>query len=72
MLAKLEDFKTGWFGLEVGLTDDDITALIERLTTLRKHKGHFHARSNFSGQGGIGDIEFYWADPSIPSGLVLE
>lgn len=72
MQVKLDDFKTGWFGLEVGLTDNDIAFLMEKLSTLRERKGHFHARSDFSGDGGVGDIEFYWAEPSTPANLVLE
>ena len=72
MQVKLDDFNTGWFGLAVGLTDDDIASLIEKLGTLREHRGHFHARSDFSGESGVGDIEFYWAEPSAPANLVLE
>lgn len=72
MQAKLENFDTGWFGLQVGLTEKDIDALINKLSILRESKEHFHARSNFTGAGGIGDIEFYWADSSLPSEMVLE
>ena len=72
MQAKLNNFETGWFGLELGLTDSDITALIGKLQTMRESKGHFHARSAFTGQGGIGDIEFYWAEPSDANGLSFE
>jgi hypothetical protein len=72
MQVKLEDFKTGWFGLQLGLTYADIAALISRLEVLREHKGHFHARGDFSGDGGVGDIEFYWAESSSPNGLSIE
>jgi hypothetical protein len=72
MQAKLEDFSTGWFGLEIGLSDLDISLLIDRLNALRNSKGHFHARSDFSGTPGIGDIQFYWAESGSDSNLVLE
>jgi hypothetical protein len=55
MQAKLEDFNTGWFGLHLGLTDNDISVLINRLSALRESKGHFHARRNF------GDVDSYGA-----------
>ena len=72
MDAKLNNFQTGWFGLELGLTDADIEALIEKLEALRKNKAHFHARSAFQGQGGLGDIEFYWTESSAADGLSFE
>ena len=72
MHAELEDFKTGWFGLRVGLTEGDISALINKLSELRRSKSHFHARSDFSGQGGVGDIEFYWADDTSTQELAFE
>ena len=72
MQAKLINFETGWFGLELGLTDADISALIRRLEKLRESKGHFHARGIFEGQGGLGDIEFYWTESSDANGLSFE
>jgi len=72
MQAKLEDFATGWYGLEIGLSDQDIAILIEKLNALRDSRGHFHARSDFSGKPGIGDIEFYWAESGSVSNLVIE
>ena len=72
MQAKLEDFATGWFGLQVGLSDQDIALLIDKLNALRSSKSHFHARSDFSGSPGIGDIEFYWVESGADSNLVIE
>ena len=72
MQAKLEHFTTGWFGLEIGLSDQDIAILIDRLNALRESKRHFHARSDFSGTPGIGDIEFYWVENGSGSNLVIE
>ena len=72
MKVDLEDFATGWFGLTVGLTDEDIAVLIDKLEALRQHRGHFHARADFTGAPGIGDIEFYWAEGDSASNLVIE
>ena len=72
MQARLEDFATGWFGLQIGLSDKDIALLIDNLNALRDSKGHFHARSDFTGTPGIGDIEFYWAESGTGSNLVIE
>ncbi len=72
MNVTIEDFNTGWFGLEIGLTDSDITTLIDCLTELRSTRSHFHARSRFEGEGGVGDIEFAWIDDVENSLFVLE
>ena len=72
MQAKLEDFATGWSGLAIGLSDQDIALLIDKLKALRSSKGHFHARSDFSGTPGVGDIEFYWVESGSDTNLVLE
>jgi hypothetical protein len=72
MRAKLQIYPTGWFGLQIGLSDHDIAQLIAKLNSLRSSKGHFHARSDFSGTPGIGDIEFYWAEGQSGPRLVIE
>jgi len=60
MNIDLEDFKTGWFGITVGIKTSEIDILIEGLTKLKGNEGqHFHARSDCSGNGGVADIEFY-------------
>lgn len=72
MELKLEDFKTGWFGLSIALTDQDIARLIQRLEEIRASKGHFHIRSAFKGSGGIGDIEHSWSPPAKASEYSIE
>jgi hypothetical protein len=57
MKATLTDFGTGWFGLSLELSSPEIDELIERLEWLKRESGHFHFRSNFSGETGLGDIE---------------
>ena len=72
MNADLEDFKTGWFGLFIGLKSQEIEELIGALEDLKKYKSHFHFRSTFEGNGGIGDIEVYYEEEGVPNGLSLE
>ena len=60
---QLDDFETGWFGVSIGIKSSEIDLLIEALTKLKKNNDyHFHIRSKYEGQGGIGDIEFYTDD----------
>jgi len=66
MYCEIEDFKTGWFGISIGINDNEIDILIELLKTLRKNKDqHFHIASNYNGNGGIGDIEFYLREDNL-------
>ncbi|MGD8255665.1 MAG: hypothetical protein PVJ11_08640 [Syntrophobacterales bacterium] len=63
MYVELEDLKTGWYQIFCGLRDHEIDILIERLTLLKKNKDqHFHITSNYEGDSGIADIEFYIQD----------
>ena len=60
MHSKLEDWKNGWFGVEIGVKPTDIDALIANLNMLREEPDqHFHLSSNYKGEGGLGDIVFY-------------
>ena len=72
MNVTIEDFKTGWFGLLVGITDAEIPVLIERLNRLQQSRSHFHLRSDFTGSGGVGDVEFFLAEPQSPQTLKIE
>ncbi len=55
----LEDFKTGWFGLSIGLKQHELDILISSLQQLKTDSdSHFHAHSEFKGAGGIADIQF--------------
>ena len=72
MHIALEDLDTGWFGLGIGLTDAEIPVLIERLRDLQRSRSHFHLRSDFTGSGGVGDVEIYWAEPDAVSNVKIE
>lgn len=64
MLSELIDFQTGWYGIQIGMTHQELVLFIERLSLLRDEKiPHFHLTSDYSQSGGIGDIEFYLKDP---------
>ena len=72
MQITLENFKTGWFGLMVGITDAEIPVLIERLQKLQRSRGHFHLRSDFSGNGGVGEVEIFLAEQDPAHSLRIE
>ena len=72
MNASIEDFKTGWFGLQISITEAEIPIMIERLKWLQQARSHFHLRSDFTGEGGVGDVEFYWAEPQSEQTLSIE
>ena len=72
MQADLEDFKTGWYGLTLGVDANEIDKLIAALHHLKDTKEHFHFRSEFEGKGGIGDIEFYYRREHGPGNLEIE
>ncbi len=60
MHVTIENFKTGWYGISIGIKEAEIDRLIDGLRGLKKNKDeHFHARSDYDGDGGVGDIEFY-------------
>lgn len=72
MKGHIEDFGTGWFGVEIGLKEEEIDQLVAALQSLKKEKTHFHLRSEFEGSGGVGDIQFYYQPIEAPSDLELE
>lgn len=63
MRIDIEDFKTGWFGLGIGLRPNEIANLIEALARLRDSTAehpHFHMVSKCDGPTpAVADIEFY-------------
>jgi len=61
MIVEIEDFKTGWFGIGIGLKSDEIDQLIELLKMIKADpEQHFHISSpDYTGDGGVGDIEIY-------------
>jgi hypothetical protein len=72
MNITIENFGTGWCGLKMGISDAEIPVLIERLQELQQSRGHFHMRSAFIGDGGIGDVEVYWSESDKPQSLQIE
>jgi len=57
MYSKLEDWKNDFFGIELGLSLNEIDELIELLQMIKADKEqHFHISSDYKGKGGIGDI----------------
>jgi len=70
MHVQLEDWKNGWHGVLLGLSSEDIDALIERLKMLKAEPDqHFHLSSTFQGDGGVGDITVFIQDSSQLSNM---
>lgn len=60
MRSKLEDWKNGWFGVELGLKKEEIPRVIALLQMIQEDTDqHFHLSSDYKGSGGIGDIMIY-------------
>ncbi len=60
MKSKLENFGTGWFALQLGISSSEIELLIDALLSLKESKhGHFVIASKGGGAGGIENIEIY-------------
>lgn len=58
MHVKLEDWKNGWYGVRLGVAPQEIDRLIKLLTMIKNDpEQHFHISSEYTGTGGIGDIE---------------
>lgn len=70
MHSELEDWKNGWYGVQLGLLAEEIDAFIERLRMLKAEPDqHFHLSSTYKGSGGLGDITIYVQDRSEPSNM---
>ncbi len=68
--TELEDWKNGWYGVQLGISVEEIGVLIERLTALKAEPDqHFHLSSTYEGDGGLGDITIYVQDASEPSNM---
>lgn len=60
MRVTLEDWKNGWFGIEVAVSPPEIDRLIALLQELKTDpQQHFHISSDYKGSGGVGDIEVF-------------
>lgn len=72
MRASLEDWNNGWTEVEVSLSTSDIDRLIALLQMIKADpEQHFHATSNFTGPGGIGQITFQIQQPNETDNLSL-
>ncbi len=60
MRAKLTDFHTGWYEVEIGIKPEEINGLIALLQQLQVGLiSHIQASSDYEGDGGVGDVTFY-------------
>ena len=60
MHSKLDDWKNGWFGVQLGLKREEIDRVIALLQMLKEEPDqHFHLSSDYKGNGGLGDIEVF-------------
>jgi hypothetical protein len=72
MRGEIENWNNGWYGISLGLSVPEIDRLIALLTEIRDDpEQHFHISSDYSGDGGLGDIEIYVAGAGSPSNLKL-
>jgi len=72
MKAELSHFESGWKGLSLGIKEAEIDSLISCLENLRDSREHFHCRSDFSGEPGVGDIEVYLLNENESGNLEIE
>lgn len=71
MKLDLEDFNTGWYGVQFGIKENEIDYFIECLKKLRT-QSHFHLRSDFDREGGIGDVEIYLQSDDTENNINLD
>lgn len=72
MHGEIEDWKNGWYGVTLGVSVAEIDRMIGLLTRLRDDPDqHFHVLSDYSGLGGLGDIEVYVAEADATSNMQI-
>lgn len=60
MRGVLQDWKNGWYGVELGVSLAEIDSLIEMLQMIRDDpEQHFHISSDYKGTEGLGDIVIF-------------
>jgi hypothetical protein len=70
MHSKLNDWKNGWFGVELGLKKKEIDRVIVLLQMLKDEPDqHFHLSSDYKGSSGLGDIEVFVQPEEQPSNM---
>jgi len=70
MHSKLEDWKNNWFGVQLGISKDEIDRIIDLLKMLKEEPDqHFHLSSDYKDTGGLGDITIYVQSPGEVSNM---
>ena len=74
MNIKLEKFNSGWIGLSIAFSVEDIDVMIERLNDLKSGSiDHFHFRNNdFEADSGVADIEVTRATEGDHDNMIIE
>ncbi len=71
MHSKLNDWKNGWYGIELSLKKEEIDRVISLLQMLKDEPDqHFHLSSDYKGTGGVGDIEVSVQAADEPSNMM--
>ncbi len=70
MKIQLEDFKTGWYSLALGLKENDIDQLIDFLKQLKEKKSHIHIVCS-SEAPGLENLEIHYADETENSNAIF-
>ncbi len=72
MHTKLEHWKDGWVGIELGIREEEIDSLIGLLTMLKNEPDqHFHISNEYKEESGVGDIEIYVQPEDQKSNMVI-
>lgn len=73
MKVKLNDFGTGWFAVELGITESEINQLISNLQSLKEKKFDHFVLANNSDEGsqGIENIEIYLSGDNEKNNMVI-
>jgi hypothetical protein len=72
MRSQLNDWKNGWFGLELAMSPEEIEGLIVLLQDLLADPDqHFHISSEYEGTSGLGDILLSVKTPEEPDDIYI-
>ena len=73
MRCEIEDFKIGWFGLQLAFRPDEIDRLIANLQELKAGTlGHFHFRKDHWDEAtGVADIELSLLGPDEQDNMTV-
>ncbi|WP_205393378.1 hypothetical protein [Xanthomonas hydrangeae] len=72
MRGEIENWKNGWYGVNLGLSAAEIDRMIGLLVRLRDDPDqHLHVSSDYSGSGGLGDIEVYVSEADATSNMQI-